>query len=164
MCAYRMLAKNENALKAPSATRNDLMHPLENIFDDFFNEFFRGTSTLDKIKANAGYPKIDCSSEDNEFVIRAAVPGVRMEDVTVEMLDDQTVEITGKMSQDHQVSDEKYYLRELSKRSFSRRLTIAEKIGDPKSATIKDGILTIRWDRVMEQPEIKRRLIEIKQE
>jgi len=150
--------------KYPSTLRNDLFSPFESVFDDFFNDFFKGTSALDRVRANSGYPKMDVIEQDGKLVLNAALPGVKYEDIKIEMLDDSTVEISGHSSEDRLINDKVYHLRELSKRSFTRRLNLPQDIGDPESAKIKDGILTLVWSLPEKEKEPERRFIEVKQE
>jgi HSP20 family molecular chaperone IbpA len=53
-------------------------------------------------------------------------------------------------------------LKELSKRTFSRRFTLNQDLGDPQVATVKDGILTLRWP-IKKQKQPEKRLIKIQQ-
>mgnify|MGYP000452751875 CR=1 FL=1 len=142
--------------------RNDLLIPFEQVFDSFFTDFFKGTSAVDKVKAQSGYPKMDVFRQDDQLVVRAAIPGVKPEDVKVEMLDDQTVEISGKYSEEYNTSEENYQLRELTKRAFARQLSFSEKVGDPASATVKDGVLTLAW-KTIKPKEPEKRLVQITQ-
>ena len=144
-----------NALVRKIPPRNDFLIPFEQVFDNFFNDFFKGTSTADKIKAQAGYPKMDILYENDNLIIRAAVPGVKEEDIQVEMLDEHTVQISGKVSTE-EWSDNNYYLKELSRRSFTRQVYFEEKLTEPISAIVKDGILTLKWHfSKPKQPEKK---------
>lgn len=156
------LSKYRAGRELPATLRNDLFLPFEQVFDNFFTDFFRGTSVLDKVKAQAGYPKMDVSVEGTELVVRAAIPGVKQEDIKVEMVDDQTVEISGKVSSEYSQEEGSYHLKELTKRSFARRLSFADPLGDPQGAVVKDGILTLRWALPV-QKEPEKRLIEVKQ-
>lgn len=146
--------------------RNDLFYPFEQAFDSFFNDFFRGTGMIDKVKSNGAYPKIDFFEENNIYILQAAIPGVKPEDVEIEMIDNSTISISGSVHESYiqkECPRVHQYLHELTKRSFTRRLKLGEDIGEPNSAIVKDGILTLKWDK---KPEIKeeRKLIPIKAE
>lgn len=145
----------------PSTIRDDLFFPFEQVFDDFYMNFFRGTSVLDKVKAQSGYPKMDITVESNEIVVRAAIPGVKQEDIKVEMIDDQTVEISGRMAEEYSQHEGSYHLKELTKRSFARRINFVNPIGDPQDAIVKDGILTLKW-LLPKTKEPEKRLIKVK--
>lgn len=143
----------------PTTLRSDVFGPLEQVFDSFFNDFFKN-SNLDKVKAFAGYPKIDVSRENDNIILRAAIPGVKPDDVKVEMIDDYTVEISGKMSEEYSSTENSYSIKELSKRAFSRQLNFGQEVGDPIEASIKDGILTLKW-QVDTPKEPEKRMVKI---
>jgi len=157
-----VLSKYRGSNDLPVTLRNDLFLPFERVFDDFFTDFFRGTSVLDKVKAQSGYPKMDITTNNNELVVRAAIPGVKQEDVQVEMIDDQTVEISGRVSDEYSSYNESYHLKELTKRSFARRIVFNDKLGDPQAAIVKDGILTLKWS-IPQTKEPDKRVIAVKQ-
>lgn len=144
----------------PATLRSDVFGPLEQVFDSFFNDFFKN-SNLDKVKAFAGYPKIDVSRENDNIILRAAIPGVKPDDVKVEMIDDYTVEISGKMSEEYSSTENSYSIKELSKRAFSRQLNFAEEVGDPVEAKIKDGILTLKWKNASKEEVSNKRIIKV---
>lgn len=146
----------------PTNLRENLFIPFEQVFDNFFTDFFKGTNIADKVKAQStGYPKVDVSFEDKEIVLRAAIPGVKQEDVVVEMIDNYTVEISGKVSEEYNHKDTSYQIRELTKRNFSRRISFIDELSDPKSAIVKDGVLTLRWN-AKQTKEPEKRLIQVK--
>lgn len=146
-------------------SKSDFFSPFEQVFDNFFTDFFKGTSVVDQVKSQVNYPKVDISTEDDYLVLRAAIPGVKPDDVQVEMITDNTVEISGKFSSDYQSSEDNYVVRELSKRTFSRRIQFKNEVKEPLSAHIKDGILTIKWDFPREKPpNQKKKIIKVTSE
>jgi len=135
-------------------SREDLFFPLEQSFDDFFNSFFG--CGLDPAKAKSGYPRIEAGVEGENWVVRAAVPGVKFDALNVEIEDklvDQSwgieqriLKISGRMSEEYESpKDSRMVRRELRKTSFSREMILpAEADGQPE-ATLQDGILTLKW-------------------
>jgi HSP20 family protein len=143
--------------------RDQLFSPLELVFDDFFSNFWKNGS-LDKIKATAGYPKMDIGNEGRNFVIRAAVPGVNAEDLKIE-LENSTVRISGRMAEEYCTPENHpYYVKELCKRTFSRTITLPENVSGDPEATIKDGILVLKWEIPEEVNPNAPRIIQIKKE
>lgn len=141
--------------------KNDLFSPFEQIFNEFYSDFFK-SSSLDKIKSHGGYPKMDIISDNGKLIIRAAIPGIDPENVKVEMINDQTVQISGKMEDEYSKKDSSFFVNELSKRTFSRTVTLPYVLGDPHEAKAKNGILTLVWDNIKKQePEPERRFIAI---
>ena len=106
---------------------------------------------------------MDIKEQDDKLVLNAALPGVKYEDVKIEMLDNSTIEISGQSFEENNVNEKIYHLKELSKKAFSRRLNLPKNIGDPESATLKDGILTLVWN-LPKKEEPERKFIKIKQE
>jgi HSP20 family molecular chaperone IbpA len=123
---------------------DDLFYPLQKEFEKFFDGFFCN-SVLDGLKSKTGYPKLDVSTENGKFIVRAAVPGVSQENVSVEVLPNGIARISGETSSEYKSDKANYYVRELHKSNFCRELRLPEGVlGDPE-AEIKDGILTVSW-------------------
>jgi len=128
-------------------TRDDFFAPIEQQFDKFFDGFFNNHSLLDGAKSNTGYPKLDVVQDGDYWKIKAALPGVDIKNVNVEIEDDGLVKISGEMSQEYQTQnrDSHYFVKELHKSKFSRSLKLPKYIqGDP-TASMKNGILTLSW-------------------
>lgn len=138
--------------------RNDFFWPFQVKLDELISDFFKDTSG---VKSAGGYPRMDIYCEGNEFVIRASIPGVKKEDVGLEV-ENNTITITGKMDEQYQVKDELFYIRELRKGKFSRTITLPDFIvGDPQ-AEMADGLLTIKWKINKEDVKTRPKQIEIK--
>jgi HSP20 family protein len=89
-------------------------------------------------------PAMDLVEEGDHFVLRADLPGVREEDVNVE-LEDNVLTISGERKAEHEDRKEGYYRIERAAGRFSRSLTLPEGI-DPDSieAQFENGVLTVR--------------------
>jgi HSP20 family molecular chaperone IbpA len=126
-----------------------LFPPIDETFERFFNEFF-SPSNLSRTKSNTGYPKVDIGYEGDEYVVKAAVPGVLEEDLDVEIAPSsegrEILKISGKTSEEYKSCENaSYQVRELCKRNFVREFLLPENLeGDPK-ASMKDGLLILRW-------------------
>ncbi len=83
---------------------------------------------------------VDVFEEDEAYIVSALVPGLKADDLNVQILDD-VVTIEGEFK-----SDEKGYLmRELPHGSFSRTLRMPVSLDAGKTeARITDGVLTLR--------------------
>lgn len=145
--------------------RNGLLFPIEQQFDRFFNSFFEDFLTpnmRDVCRATTGYPKVDATSTESEFILRAAVPGVTRDNLKVE-IEDSTLTLSGEMNDEYRHDEENSHIRELHKSRFSRTIQLPENVeGDPE-AKLKDGILELKW-KTREAPKPKAKLIEVKQE
>lgn len=86
---------------------------------------------------------VDVSSDDDAYVIRAAVPGLKPDEVEVQIQDD-IVLLRGTAKGD-EAEGRQYLMRELSPTDFERRLRLPEPVNAAKAeATIENGLLTLR--------------------
>jgi HSP20 family protein len=82
---------------------------------------------------------INIREEDNAYVLSALVPGLKAEDVNIQILDD-VIRIEGEYKAD----ENEYLLRELPNGSFTRTLRLPAAIeSDTVEAKIADGVLTL---------------------
>ena len=88
-------------------------------------------------------PRIEMSEEDGKVRISADLPGVRREDLDVEVTDD-AVTIEGERRHERTKEERGYYQSERSYGSFYRSIPLPEGV-EPESATaeFKDGVLQI---------------------
>jgi len=94
--------------------------------------------------ASRWIPPMDLVEDDEQFVVRADLPGVEEQDVSVE-LEDNVLTIAGQRRSDAQQRKEGYYRIERAYGAFSRALTLPEGI-DPEGikAGFAKGVLTVR--------------------
>ena len=87
---------------------------------------------------------MDLTEEDDRYVLRADLPGVREDEVHVE-LEDNVLTISGERKSEHEERKEGLYRLERASGSFSRSLTLPEGI-DPDSiqARFDKGVLEVR--------------------
>ncbi len=78
--------------------------------------------------------------EEEAFVLTALVPGLKAEDLTINILED-VVTLEGEFKQD----ENEYLLRELPSGKFRRSLRLPAPVNaDKAEAKITDGVLTLR--------------------
>ena len=78
--------------------------------------------------------------EEDAFVLTSLVPGLKAEDLTINILED-VVTIEGEIKQD----ENEYLLRELPSGNFRRSLRLPAAVNaDKAEAKITDGVLTLR--------------------
>ena len=148
---------------------NDWHNALSERFDKVFADVF-SDSSLQSIKTTLGYPKFDIGSEGENWVIKAAVPGVNEKDLNVEIYaapdnpKSKIVTISGEMQSEYKSPEgAEYQVRELHRSKFSRSVTLPDDVeGDP-TAELKQGILVLKWKQKKEIEEtIKPKQIEVK--
>lgn len=82
----------------------------------------------------------DIRDEEDAFVLTAFVPGLKADDLTINILED-VVSIEGEFKQD----ENEYLLRELPGGNFRRSLRLPAAVNSDKAeAKIADGVLTLR--------------------
>ena len=99
-------------------------------------------------------PSADISETDQEYLIRASLPAVKKEDVTV-TVEDGMLTLSGQRRQQDERKDEKFHKVESFYGSFSRSFSLPEGT-DPSAirAESKDGVLTIHVPKT--KPETKK--------
>ena len=104
-------------------------------------------------------PPMDLVEEQNEFVLRADLPGLSEKDVQIE-LEDRVLTISGERRSEHENRKDGYYRVERASGRFSRSLTLPEGV-DPESikATFNNGVLEVR---IPKPEERKPRRVQIK--
>jgi len=102
-------------------------------------------------------PPIEVSEKDGQFVVCAELPGIRKEDVKVE-LTPLGLMITGERKRDREERREGFYRSERSYGTFSRTVPIPEEANlEQAKAQFEDGILKVS----LPIPESKRQRREI---
>jgi HSP20 family protein len=88
-------------------------------------------------------PTLDVSETDSEYVVRADLPAVKKEDVSV-TVDNDTLTIAGERKFDKEEKSEKVHRRESFRGMFSRSLSLPDNANsDGIRAESKDGVLTV---------------------
>jgi HSP20 family protein len=91
----------------------------------------------------AGLLPLDVSENENEFVIRASLPGVKPDDVQITVHGD-TLTISGESKADEEKKGERWHLRERRFGGFQRSLSLATPVSSEKAqATFEHGVLTL---------------------
>ncbi|MHA7836980.1 MAG: Hsp20/alpha crystallin family protein [bacterium] len=113
------------------------------------------------LAANGGsslMPSVDITETDEEYRVRAELPGVSKDDVTVE-LEQGVLSIRGEKKSVRDEKLERGRRRECSYGSFSRSFTLPQDAEDDKvSAEFKDGVLEVK---IGKGPESKPKRIEV---
>jgi HSP20 family protein len=89
-------------------------------------------------------PAMDLVETDEDFVLRADLPGLAEGDVNVE-LEDNVLTISGERKSEHEEKNEGYYRVERASGAFSRSLTLPEGVNaDSIEAQFDKGVLEVR--------------------
>jgi HSP20 family protein len=111
------------------------------------NRLFNGFFDTPRASGTNGarfLPAMDLVETDDHFVLRADLPGLREEDVKVE-LEDNVLTISGERKAQHEAKGEGYYRLERSYGQFARSLTLPEGVkADGIAATFDRGVLEVK--------------------
>jgi len=95
-------------------------------------------------------PVVDVSESEDEFVVRAELPGIRQEDVKVSV-DSNTMTIKGEKKLVREEKEKTYHRMERSYGTFERTFSLSNRVDSSKAkASFKDGVLEIRLPKVGE--------------
>jgi HSP20 family protein len=120
------------------------LNTIQSEMNRLFNTFFDAPTGGNGGTLRRWVPAMDLVETDEEFVLRADLPGLSEKDVQIE-LEDRVLTISGERRAEHEERNEGYYRVERASGSFSRSLTLPEGI-DPDSvkATFDKGVLEVR--------------------
>jgi HSP20 family protein len=117
---------------------------IQNEVNRLFNTFFDTPANVSGAGARRWIPAMDLTERDDEFVLRADLPGLDEGDVQLE-LDDNVLTVSGERRAEHEDEKEGYHRVERAYGSFSRSLTLPEGIDpDAVAADFDRGVLTVR--------------------
>lgn len=163
-----MPLKKEASLATAGAVRNPfaLLKRMAADFDRMFEEpmwsafAFPGARITDVGEPAAWLPEIDVFQRDNRLVTKIDLPGMKKEDVKVEVTDGHLA-IFGERKRDAEEKKRDFYRREREYGSFYRAVPLPEgvKLEDVK-ATFADGVLEVSIP-MPARPEAKVRRVEI---
>jgi len=103
-------------------------------------------------------PQIEVLQRGNELVVRADLPGLRADDVTVE-LEDGLLTISGERREEAEDRREGFYHTERRYGSFYRAIPLPEGVSEEQiNASFRDGVLevTVPLPAAQEQPRARR--------
>ena len=105
-----------------------------------YRRMYRRMAALNGGSSREHFLNVNVRDEEDTFVLSALVPGLKADDLNIQVLDD-VVRIEGEF----QANEDGYLLRELPSGSFSRVLRMPAEIdADKVEAKITDGVLTLR--------------------
>jgi HSP20 family protein len=122
----------------PVREMDTLQSEMNRLFDGFFGARNGNGS------ARRWIPPMDLVETEGEFVLRADLPGMREDDVVIEVKEN-LLTIAGERKTEHERQDEGYYRVERAFGTFSRSLSLPEGV-DPErvAASFDAGVLEVR--------------------
>jgi HSP20 family protein len=111
------------------------LNSLQSEMNRLFNTFFDSPLPNGQVGQRRWLPAMDLAETDDEFVLRADLPGLSEQDVNIE-LEDNVLTISGQRKSEYEERKEGFHRVERASGTFSRSLTLPEGV-DP--AGIKAG-------------------------
>lgn len=132
----------------PPARELEPFRGLRDEVDRLFDEFFQG-SPLARMgrmftpTQSAFMPSVDLEESDEEYIVRAEVPGMRKNEIEVNITGTQ-VSIKGERKEEKKAKDTAFYRRETLYGAFSRTIELpAEIVPEKVAAKLENGMLTL---------------------
>lgn len=130
----------------PSSGRSVARHqdPFDQIFESMMPAFFRPVRMNELTgEGLANKPSIDIIDREHDILVKAEVPGVKKEDLNIEVQGNQLF-LSGKHEDESEQEKGNYLYRERRFGSFTRSIQLPEEVDSNKvKASCQDGILEI---------------------
>ncbi|KAL9270094.1 17.6 kDa class I heat shock protein 3-like protein [Drosera capensis] len=126
-------------------------------FDGLFQSSLTNLPSSARETAQLVSTKIDWKETPEAHIFRADLPGIKKEEVKVEVEDGNILQISGERSKEQEEKTHKWHRVERSSGKFLRRFRLPEnaKLEEVK-ATLENGVLTVTVPKVEEKkPEVK---------
>lgn len=140
---HRRQALARRGASDPFALLRQMTSELDRVFDDWPTirwPSFRGAEGPGEV---SWMPKIDVVQRENRMVTRVDLPGMKREDVTVEVAEGQLV-LSGERRREKEEKKEDFYRAEREYGSFYRAVPLPEGVDpDEVKATFSDGVLEV---------------------
>lgn len=137
----------------PAREMMTLRDAMDRLFDDAFTR---------PLRLNDGHwsvPAVDMYQTDNEIVVKAAIPGVKTDEVQINVTG-EVLTIKGEVKENEEVNEKAYHLREQRWGMFERTLPLpTDVIADKAKAEFENGVLIITLPKA---EEVRPRTISIK--
>jgi HSP20 family protein len=133
---------------------------IEDIFDRYTKALGQPRGTGQELISTGDWaPRVDISETDTEFVIKAEIPEVNKDDVSV-TVDNGILTIKGERKKEKEEKGKKFHRIERYYGSFIRSFNLPDNVDEANiKASFKDGMLNLNMKKTKES---KPKQIEIK--
>jgi HSP20 family protein len=137
---------------------------MNRMFDEVFGDVARRSGRQHGEAPTRWAPVLDVLQEDGDIVVRAELPGVKLEDVDI-TVHNGILTISGERRAEQQREGSGYYVRERRYGSFRRSMTLPQGVDESSiSARFDGGVLEVRVSGAAAVHEPKRVQIEAGEE
>ena len=148
----------------PMDELRQMQNHADRMFKEVFEPFYVERRLLKGAKEDqitkTTKPFVDVIEKDDEFVIRADIPGVDKKDIKVDVKGD-ILDITAERKDEKEEKENGYIRKERYYSKFHRSINLPTEVFPEKTeATFKDGVLELKMPKVEEVGKVKR--IEVK--
>ena len=160
-----MKTKTRDIVEATPRRELSLFDDMDRMFDSFltrgwlrpFREMWPEWARFEE-GAELRTPRVDVINRDEEVLVRAELPGVKREDLTVELTGD-LLTIRGEHRHEERKEEGDLVRAEIARGTFSRTMTMPAGLdGEHVKAEFKDGVLEVHLPKL---EKTERRRIEI---
>ena len=159
------LYSERGALSDPFTLMQRMSADMDRLFEQFgFGSSLTGSSLASpsfggsSLGSGGWSPQIETVRRGDEIVIRADVPGVRKEDLHVE-LDDGVLTLSGERRSENEENRDGYYRSERSYGQFERAIALPDGVeADQCKASFTDGVLEVTLPAPKEQQRKAKRI------
>jgi len=131
--------------RSVSPFRN-LRREMDRLFDDMYP--FRISEDEETEMTEMWAPRVDMSENDEEYLIKADLPGVSKKDLKVNY-EENRLTVSGERKKESVEEDRDYYRKERIAGTFMRSFTLPRRIKESEiDASFDDGVLTIHIPKV----------------
>jgi len=125
---------------------------MDNFFDNFFSSKHKGDNK------SFFAPRVDITDKEDHYEILAELPGVKKEDVSVQ-LHDGVLTIEAKTSEETKSEKDKVIRKERRSGFFSRSFTVGNNVSaNDIHAKFEDGLLKLSAPKVRDTEQEQRRI------
>jgi HSP20 family protein len=137
----------------PAREMMTLREAMDRLFDDAF------TRPLSLNNGNWSVPAVDMYQTDNEVVVKAALPGIKADEVQINVTG-ELLTLKGETKQEEEKKEKAYHIREQRWGTFERSIALpTQVVADKAKAEFENGVLTITLPKA---EEVKPKTINIK--
>lgn len=122
------------------------LNSVHDTIDRLFEEGFPTPSKISNLM-----PTVNVYEKDDDVIVKADVPGIKEEDLSVEVAEDHLT-LRGERKSEEEINEKNLYRQEVSFGSFVRVIPLPSEVDKNKAdAELKDGILTIKLPKIVEE-------------